>query len=588
MYIKNEMTETTKMFVSKNNKIRLAIRFSSLKHNFTTKGFLKTRNLNPNMILIKKEARGNMISSDLEIAWGLIIYGTGNDYLGLDTHRAAKTAEWSPQFFKMSYTNERAKCYWQKNVQQLFFIYKKEYLNKINLVWRDLFYSYSTKMQEKAVELKLILASHNYRYKEIFNLFNPILPYLNQPNANRRLQYDLGLCISLNYGFAKNKEETFKYCKFSADQGYAEAQFKIGEILEYAANRNSKEVLKYYLLSADQGHSKAQYHVGRIFERGLEKDILKDMDRAIHYYKLAANQKNDLGLCSLINIYKTDDHLNLEEAFKYAKLTSNFQNDFLGFCYEEGIGGQIDLEKAFISYGGLKGLINYRVAYCHEKGIGTKVDMEKALNYYKIIADRGREDPEFLLNHEGDIKNNTHLLADIPLIIEAVFKVANCYENGIGTKLDRQLAFKYYTYLDEVMFALVAIFKLGKAYKDTLNEHQHLKNYFTYNHFQRHKFCRNDIKILTEYWFMLGQKALLKIAEFHYESAVHYHSEVSLQKSLDYYKKARNNLVLALDDVHYYETPFLGSEHELGEMFYYKQSCIRLMNQFSYNPLISL
>lgn len=50
------MTETTKMFVSKNNKIRLAIRFSSLKRNFTIKGFLKTRNLNPNMILIKKGA----------------------------------------------------------------------------------------------------------------------------------------------------------------------------------------------------------------------------------------------------------------------------------------------------------------------------------------------------------------------------------------------------------------------------------------------------------------------------------------------------------------------------------------------------
>ncbi len=527
-----------------------------------------------------------MISSDLEIEWGLIIYGSGNDYLGLDAHRTAKTAELSTQFFKMSYFNERAKCYWQSNVKQLFFIFKNEYLDKINLVWKDIFYSYSKKMEEKADKFNLILCGQNSRNEEIFDLFSPILPYLNQPNANRRLQYDLGFSISLSYGFPKNKEEIFKYYKLSADQGYAEAQFKMGEILEYAPKRNSKEVLDYYLLAANQGHAEAQYHVGRIFERGLEYDILKDMDKAIYYYKLAADQKNDLGICSLINIYKTDDYLNLPEAFKYAKLSPNFQKDFLGFCYEEGVDGPIDFEKAFISYGGQKGLKTHRVAHCHENGIGTSVDREKAFNLYKTLADRGREYSDFSVNHEGDIKNNTHLLAEVPLIIEAIFKVADWSENGIGTQADRQEAFKYYSYLDEVSFALVAIFKLGKAYKDTLNEYQDLKKHFTYSHFQRHKRAKNNIEILTEYWFMLGQKALLKIAEFHYEDAVFYGSKISLQKSVDYYKKAQNNLVLALDDVRYYEAPFSGSEYEIGEMLYYKNSCTRLINQFQHNPLL--
>lgn len=525
--------------------------------------------------------RGSMISGDREIAWGLIIYGTGNDYLGFDTHKAAKTAEWGSHFFKMSYSNERAKCYWQSNVSQLFFIYKDEYLNKINLVWRDLFYSYSTKMEEKVQEFVRFLDGF-YNQVEIYRFFEPIIPYLNQPNANKLLQYEFAERAGL-------KSESFKYYKLSADQGHCDAQYNVAQIMEKNNPTDLKEALSYYLLAANQGHDNAQYSAGRIYQGGFESDVPVDMSKAIHYYKLAVDQKHNLAVVRLTDIYKEDAYLNLEEAFNIALNFPSAHREFLGFCFEEGVGGLIDHKNAFISYGGFRGLITHRVAYCHENGIGTKMDLEKALKLYKTLADRGRDSLDFSVDQGSDIKNSTHLLADVPLYIEACFKAASWCENGTGGQPDRPEALKYYHYLDEVSFALVAIYKLGKAYKNSLNDHQNLKKYFTYNHFQRHKLANNDIENLTGYWFMLGQTALMKIAKSHYEAAVQNHSEDSLQKSVDYYKKARNNLISVLGDVPHFEMrPFSGSDYELGEMLYYKQSCIRLMNQFSNNPLINL
>ncbi|MDJ0651875.1 MAG: tetratricopeptide repeat protein [Simkaniaceae bacterium] len=81
-----------------------------------------------------------------------------------------------------------------------------------------------------------------------------------------------------------------QYYKLAADQGYAQAQFKLGFFYHHGEGvpQNYKKAVHYYTLAADQGHVKAQFTLGLCHEYG--KGVPKDHEKAVDYYTLAANQ----------------------------------------------------------------------------------------------------------------------------------------------------------------------------------------------------------------------------------------------------------------------------------------------------------
>ena len=67
-------------------------------------------------------------------------------------------------------------------------------------------------------------------------------------------------------------------CFFAAAEvGHADAQFKLGEMYEYARGviKNCPEAVHWYTRAAEQGHVEAQYRLGHLFGNVIPREELR-------------------------------------------------------------------------------------------------------------------------------------------------------------------------------------------------------------------------------------------------------------------------------------------------------------------------
>jgi len=130
--------------------------------------------------------------------------------------------------------------------------------------------------------------------------------------ANMYAQYLTGICYEQGLAVAKDEREAVKYYTLSATQGYAGAQSNLGYCYKHGQGvvRDMHEALRLYTLGAEQGHATgnlpyivltfttlnlytvlmliAQNNLGYCYQHG--QGIGKDLTKAVHYYKLSAEQ----------------------------------------------------------------------------------------------------------------------------------------------------------------------------------------------------------------------------------------------------------------------------------------------------------
>ena len=75
--------------------------------------------------------------------------------------------------------------------------------------------------------------------------------------------YRLGLHVN------ENHQESFKWYRKSAKQGYSSAQFYLGNFYLRGTGTpvDIQKATKWYIKAANQGHVIAQYHLGRMYQR---------------------------------------------------------------------------------------------------------------------------------------------------------------------------------------------------------------------------------------------------------------------------------------------------------------------------------
>ncbi|OHT09475.1 hypothetical protein TRFO_04557 [Tritrichomonas foetus] len=138
--------------------------------------------------------------------------------------------------------------------------------------------------------------------------------------------FDYSQKLKKGEGYPRNRKESIKYLKLSADHGYAPAQYEYGYICfhgESGVREDYIEATKYFKMAADQQDPNGEYRYGYALYSG--KGCSKDYQKAAQFMQSAA----DKGICGAQYFYGyflmrgLGIAKNLEEARKYLQLAAN-------------------------------------------------------------------------------------------------------------------------------------------------------------------------------------------------------------------------------------------------------------------------
>ena len=171
--------------------------------------------------------------------------------------------------------------------------------------------------------------------------------------------------------------------------------------------------MDWYLKSTELNDYTGQYLLGSMY---LYVDEFKNMDQAIHWLKLSADQEYSPAMNELGQIYQDDSSklYNPAAAFEYfsrsAELGNNEGIDYLGDCYHFGVGTQVNISEAIRLYrisaeAGVLFSMN-SLGYLYDSGEGVTLNDAEAVKWYRKAAELGLDVAQFnlammYLNGEG-------------------------------------------------------------------------------------------------------------------------------------------------------------------------------------------
>ena len=212
-----------------------------------------------------------------------------------------------------------------------------------------------------------------------------------------------------------------------AEAGDVGAQAQIGASFFHAKYYQSQyQAFRWLSLAARAGRSDSQVLLARLYDRGI--GVTRDRGLALDWYEKAAAQGERAGQEQLCIAYITGD----------GRL-------------QDGVKGRDLCRKASLQ---LSGMGFYGLALSEETGIGTAVDVAQALSDYRVAATYGNAEAMDALGRlamigatPDDVQAHDWFHKAIALgSVSAVDHMAQLYEAGRGTAVDKIAAARLYTH----------------------------------------------------------------------------------------------------------------------------------------------
>ena len=206
--------------------------------------------------------------------------------------------------------------------------------------------------------------------------------------------------------------EEFRKFEQEANQGYPEAQFKLGWMYEegQGVNQSNIEAVKWYRQAAGQDYPEAQLKLGWMYEEG--QGVNQSNIEATKWYRQAADQGYPEAQFKLGWMYEEGQGVNqnsIEAAkwYRQAADQGHAKSQFiLGWMYTKGQGvARNDIEAAkwyrqAADQGHLEAQLN--LGWMYEEGQGVARNDIEAAKWYRQAADQGHSEAQFKLGWKYD------------------------------------------------------------------------------------------------------------------------------------------------------------------------------------------
>jgi uncharacterized protein len=243
-----------------------------------------------------------------------------------------------------------------------------------------------------------------------------------------------GKCI-LGYFFyygiivERNDAKCVQYFLDSKEDKYSQFFLKKCYKQGIGVKVNMEESLKYLILAAENDNVNAQNELGYVYMYpeavGYQQYIKENDEKSFYWVNKAIENGSAYALTNMGHFHHK--HKQYEIAFKYYKKAAS-RNDkagvaYLGKCYKNGTGVEVNLAKAYktfqegVELGDTRSM--FEIGDMYEKGmLHKKVDKEKAFKWYHLAAQKSET--------------------------KAYIAVGRCYELGFGTESNEEKAMKAY------------------------------------------------------------------------------------------------------------------------------------------------
>lgn len=267
--------------------------------------------------------------------------------------------------------------------------------------------------------------------------------------------FSLGIAISLSSAYTHAQDsicnKSNNLIVYWACEGSPSHQYQLGYIYEagtYGLVQDNTEALKWYRRSAEVGFSEAEYKLGEIYKEG--KLVPQSYAEALKWYELAAKQKMLPALEALAILYLKGEGVPQSDtkALKWYQLMAE-QGDVkaqftVGTMFEKGIGTTLNYATAqkWYEMAAMQGLAEaqYNLGVIYAKGLGRERNDSEALKWKKLAAKQGFVAAQYDLsvmyaNGNGTDKDNEAALRWSQLAVESSVKGAEI-EKGDSAKID--------------------------------------------------------------------------------------------------------------------------------------------------------
>ncbi len=246
-------------------------------------------------------------------------------------------------------------------------------------------------------------------------------PVRTEPYGAAHAQFALGNLYWNGLMVERHPRKAIQLWQSSAALGYAPAEHEVGVLYHEgtAIAADPVKALQFLNRSAAKGFARSQSSLGRLYEEGG-----RDFAAAAGWYRKAADQDDEMGLCNLAVLLLQGRGVTQDPAQAIALLTkaatqgSAFAKHRLAVCYQEGEGVPQDYARCVHWYSqaaaqGYGPSIN-NLADKFENGLGVPKDLAKAFQLYSVAAEKN--------------------------IIAAWYSLGCMYQDGVGVPQDKRKA----------------------------------------------------------------------------------------------------------------------------------------------------